>query len=893
MLRKWKDFFFGDDRDMQDRLFALITVVLAVAFTFFVVVNILAGSSFWNVLALVVFVALLGVIAGISLRKKRVRLGAGIISAIIIFLLLPFMFFSSGGIYGGLPIWFIFAALFVNLILTGRTRLVFLISSLAVAAGCYVLAFLNPSLVRQNTTQLAYIDSYAALFFITLAVSVMVRYEIVLYQRENRKVEQQKREIEDLNVAQSRFFSSMSHEIRTPINTIIGLNEMILREDVSDEVAEDAANIQAASRMLLHLINDILDMSKLESGSMQLTPVAYKVGDMLSELVGMFWGRAQEKGLEFRVNIAPEVPAELFGDDVRIKQILINVLNNAVKYTQQGSVTLSIECGQQTGSVREIIYSVSDTGIGIKKESIPYLFTAFRRVDEERNRRIEGTGLGLSIVKQLVDLMGGTVSVNSVYTQGSTFTIVLPQQSASEETVGALHLEAKTAGARQTYRARFEAPEARVLVVDDNGSNLLVVSKLLRGTKAVVETAVSGEAALRLTLENAYDVIFMDHMMPEMDGIECRRRILSQAGGKCREAKVIALTANADAESRALYEQEGFDGFLTKPIDGDALERELYRQLPAEKVRSFDAENRDLLRDSVAWIQTPERKRMIAVATESLADLPRELLEKYEIATIPYRIVTESGTFRDVQDLEADGMLAYMSDHDDSRVKGQSADVAAHEAFFAEQLKRANHVIFITLSASIGNSGYPAAVEAAKSFNNVSVVDSGHLSSGQGLLVLEACRLAEEGKTPAEILERLEETKQLIQTSFIVDSLDTLSRAGLVSARAVRVTKALSMRPVLRLKDGKMRLGRVYLGSRKRAWKKYVDKALCTPLDVDERMLLITYAGISQQDLDWILEQVEEDLHFQKVYFQKAAPSIAVNCGPGTFGLLFRNKKVF
>ncbi len=892
MFGKWKDFFYGDERDMQERLFVLVTTVLAVSFTFFVIVDILSGASFWNVILLTVFVALLGVIAGVSLRRKRVRLGAGIISALIIFLLLPYMFFSSGGIYGGLPIWFIFAALFVNLILTGRARLIFLIANLLAAACCYALAFTNPSLVHQNTTLVAYIDSYAALFFITLAVSAMLRYEIVLYQKENRKAEQQKREIEELNVAQSRFFSSMSHEIRTPINTIIGLNEMILREDVSEEVAEDAANIQAASRMLLHLINDILDMSKLESGSMQLTPVAYKVGDMLSELVGMFWGRAQEKGLEFRVNIAPDLPAELFGDDVRIKQILINVLNNALKYTQEGSVTLAIQCGQQTGSLREIVYSVSDTGIGIKKESIPYLFTAFKRVDEERNRRIEGTGLGLSIVKQLVDLMGGTVSVNSVYTQGSTFTIVLPQQAAGEETVGALDLETRAATGRPAYHARFEAPEARVLVVDDNASNLMVVSKLLRGTKATVETASSGEAALHRTLENAYDVIFMDHMMPEMDGIECRRRILSQSGGRCRESKVIALTANADAESRALYEREGFDGFLTKPIDGDALERELCRQLPADKVRSLVEEDGDLLRDSVAWIQAPQRKRMVAVSAESTADLPQELLEKYGIALIPHRVVTEYGVFRDGQDLEANGLLAYMADHD-CRVEGLPPDVDALEAFFAEQLKRANHLIFIALSSRVGNSCYLAAMEAAKSFSNVTVVDSGHLSSGQGLLVLEACRLAEEGKAPAEIAETLEETKQRIHTSFIVDNLDYLSRAGQVGVRTARLTKALSMRPVLRLKDGKMGVGHIYLISRRRAWKKYIDAALCTPLDIDTRMLFITYSGVSLQELNWILEQVEEDVHFQKVYFQKASPSVAVNCGPGTFGLLFLNKELF
>ena len=888
MRERWRDLFANEERPIEERLFFLITIVLSAAFAIFIVVNAATGATAGNTLILLGGLALHVVIAAAAIRSRRIRLGAGVISALLIFVLLPYTYFTGGGIYGGAPLWFVFSALLVSLILTKGARIFFLAAELVVAAVCYLVAYNNPDLVSRNVLTVAYIDSYAALLVLSLAVAVMIGYEIVLFRKENRRAERQKQEIEALNVAQNRFFSSMSHEIRTPINTIIGLNEMILREDVSEEVAEDAANIQTASKMLLHLINDILDMSKLESGSMVLTPVEYRTGDMIAELVNMFSGRAKEKGLEFRVSVAPEVPAELFGDDIRIKQILINVLNNAVKYTNAGSITFSVQCGAQEGNVRNVLYSVSDTGVGIKKESIPYLFTAFKRVDEEQNRKIEGTGLGLNIVKQLVDLMGGTITVNSIYTQGSTFLIELPQQVMGEETVGALDLSARSGGSRAAYRARYEAPDASVLVVDDNGSNLLVVSKLLRSTKVKVTTASSGEEALRLTQENAYDVIFMDHMMPEMDGVECRRRILDQTGGKCRESKVIALTANADGESRALYEREGFDGFLTKPIDGDALERELYRQLPQERVRTLAAASGDLLRESVAWIQTPERKRMTAVATESVADLPRELLEQYEIAAIPHLIVTDSGVFRDALDLESDGLLSFM-EQSGGKAEALPADVAAHEAFFAEQLKRAHHVVFIALSSKVGNSGYGAAAEAAKSFNNVTVIDSGHLSSGQGLLVLEACRLAEDGKTPAEIAAKLAETKKLIQTSFIVDNLDYLSKAGQVGGTLARLTKALSMRPVLTMKEGGLGVGRVYLGSRKHAWKKYIEAALCTPTNVDPRILFLTHAGLSRQELNWILEQVgQSEVDFQRIIIQKASAAIAVNCGPHTFGLLYR-----
>ncbi len=891
MFRKLFHRINSEEYALQERLFVLIAVVMAVSFLFFALTNVVTGTTFQDVLILAALLTALLVIAGISVWKKRIGAGSLIISALLIFVLLPYTFFTAGAIYGGPPMWFIFCALFVSLILTGKARAFFLAAELVTAGACYILAYGNPSLVHQNTTPLAYIDSYAALVFLSLAVYVILRFEIKLYQEQSRRAEQQRKEIESLNAAQNRFFSSMSHEIRTPINTIIGLNEMILREDVSEEVAEDAANIQSASKMLLHLINDILDMSKLESGSMQLTPVLYRVGDILSELVGMFWGRAREKGLDFRVSVAPDVPAELVGDDVRIKQILINVLNNAVKYTKEGSVTLSVQCGPREGGTQTLIYTVSDTGIGIKKENIPHLFTAFKRVDEEKNRYIEGTGLGLSIVKQLVDLMGGTITVNSVYTQGSTFLIEIPQQVSGEETVGSIDLEEHQKASRAAYLSRFEAPEADVLVVDDNASNLLVISKLLRGTKVRVDTAVSGEDALRRTLEKAYHVILMDHLMPGMDGLECRRRILSQVGGKCREAKIVALTANADGESRALYEKEGFDGYLTKPVDSAGLERELARQLPAELVRSLSGNADDLLEESISWIRTPQRKRMIAVTTESTADLPQELLEQFGIAVIPHLVRTEHGVFRDIIDLESDGLLAYMA-MPGTQVQAMAPDVAAHEQFFAQKLKQANNVIHIALSSRVGNSAYPAAVEAAASFNNVTVIDSGLISGGLGLLALEACRLAEEGKSPAEIAKQIEEMKHLVQASFLVDNLDALCRAGQVRGSVARVTKSLAMHPVLTLKRGRIRIRQLTFGAKRRAWKKYIASCFHSTGDVVRDRLFIVHSDLTQEELEWIRERVETYVKFDRVYFQKTAPAITANCGPRAFGLLFRKEAI-
>ena len=285
----------------------------------------------------------------------------------------------------------------------------------------------------------------------------------------------------------------MSHEIRTPINSILGLNELILRDqDATEDIVKDASGIQGSGKMLLALINDILDFSKIEAGSMDIVPVDYKVGDMLSEIVNMMWLRAHDKGLGFEINVDPEVPTTLYGDEVRIKQVIINLLNNAVKYTQKGRVELRVDSNVADDDTVELSVSVSDSGMGIKKEDLPYLFDAFKRVDEGKNRHIEGTGLGLSIVKQLVELMGGTISVNSIYGEGSTFTFTIKQVVSDHTMIGDLDIHSQNMGKRSSYESSFMAPEARILIVDDNEMNLEVESRLLVDTDMGIDKAISG-----------------------------------------------------------------------------------------------------------------------------------------------------------------------------------------------------------------------------------------------------------------------------------------------------------------------------------------------------------------------------------------------------------------
>jgi len=873
--------------DLQERMFRLIVLIGLCGLLIEIIVGIISGEDSANIIPLVIALIIFACITGFTLRFRRIQLGAVIISAIFVYLVLPFNFLTSGGIYGGAPIWFLFGFVFVSLVITGKAKYILFVSGYILFLFCYYIAYFYPELIVQHTLNKAYVDSVVTLTIISMLTCSMILFQNAIYRSENAIAQKQNKEIEELNRAQSRFFSSMSHEIRTPINTIIGLNEMILREAVSDEVASDAKSIQGASKMLLALINDILDMSKIESGKMDIVPVTYDVGAMLSDIVNMIWVRAKEKEIEFHIDVDQTMPAQLYGDEVRIKQILINVLNNAVKYTSEGSVSLSIQCKRLDSCSAQIIYSVTDTGMGIKKESIPYLFKAFKRVDEENNRYIEGTGLGLSIVKQLVDLMDGDIAVNSVYKKGSTFVITLPQKIVGESEIGELNLESRHAlNAREHYKQSFEAPRAQVLIVDDNETNLMVAEKLLRDTKVRISTAASGKECLKKTLQERYDVILMDHLMPEMDGIECLNAIRAQTGGLNQGTPVVILTANAGGENQALYRREGFDGYLLKPVSGIQLETELLRHLPRELVSMMNTTG------DVGVVETPvlahKKKMMIMISTDSVCDLPGYLTEKHQIAVMPYRVITEGGEFMDGVEAETEGILSYIGTRG-KRARSEAPEVADYEEFFAEQLTKAQYIIHITMARN-ASQGYANASEASRTFDNVIVVDSGHLSSGMGLMVLRAAEYAAEGLTADEIVNRLELMRRKVRTSFIVDSTEYLARSGRIPSKVNTVCEMLMLHPVIVLKNSSMKVGAIRMGTKDHTRRKYITSTLNTVGEIDKKILFITYTGMKREELKEIEEQVKDKVTFENIIYQKASPAISSNCGPGSFGLLFMLK---
>lgn len=392
---------------------------------------------------------------------------------------------------------------------------------------------------------------------------------------------------EHANEAKSRFLSNMSHEIRTPINAVLGMNEMILRESEDEQILTYASNIQSSGKTLLFLINDILDLSKIESGKMEIIPVTYELSTVIMDLWNVISFRAEEKGLELSVELDEMIPGVLYGDDVRIRQIVTNLLTNAVKYTPEGSVKLILACEYQDEDHILLKISVKDTGMGIRKEDMGKLFESFQRLDEKKNRNIEGTGLGMNITMSLLKMMDGDMKIESEYQKGSTFQVLIPQKIVSRAPVGSFCvIREKNAQLAGRKKGSFTAPQASILVVDDNAMNLTVFKALLKRTQLQVTTAESGRQCLEYIQKKKFHIIFMDHMMPDMDGIETLHRMNRLAEHKNRDTPVIALTANAVAGAREEYLSEGFCDYLTKPIDAELMEQTICRYLPEELVLS-------------------------------------------------------------------------------------------------------------------------------------------------------------------------------------------------------------------------------------------------------------------------------------------------------------------
>ncbi len=855
------------------------------------IVLVLPGADLSVLYSLVPICAISGLSIRMTLTQGDSKKASWLLAIGTNVVFFPMLFINSGGTESGMPVWFVLGLVYIFLLFEGRDFWIAITLSLLAFLGTYLFAYYRPELVPESTRFYSFSDSFFALICVSLFIGILLKIQSRTYEQEKQVAEEQKREVEQIARSKDTFFANMSHEIRTPINTIIGLNEMILREDISDEIAENAINIQNASKMLLTTINDILDLSKLESGKMDIVPTQYAISSMFSDLVNLIWIRAHQKNLEFKVDIDPDIPSMLYGDEVRIKQVVTNMLTNAVKYTGSGSVTLSAK-GERVAADQILLrISVEDTGMGIRKESLDDLFRSFKRVDESDNRNIEGTGLGLNISKQLIEMMGGKITVDSVYHKGSVFTIELKQRIVNVRPIGVINFAAqKQLNQRSVYRQSFIAPDARILVVDDNSMNLMVVVKLLRDTKVKVDTAESGKEALKQTAENTYHVILMDHMMPEMDGAATLRAIRSQTKGFCQKTPVIALTANVMSDAEQVYHGMGFDGYLAKPISAPLLEAGLLKYLPPALIEYMAQDDENESEDMEGLNQiTSARKRKIAITADCICDLPKDLLERFHIRLMYCYVHTNEGRFCDLFEISSDSLLAYLQ-KEGNHSHSSTADPSEYEYFFAETLAEAEHVIHITATTNLSGA-YPNATQAAKTFDNVTVIDSAHISSGHGLMVLHAARLAEEGHSVDEICQALDEFRERVFSNFLVPGTATLHRNGKVSGAVHRLCTALNLHPVLSMNRNRLGLCWIESGNMQRVVRQYIRKLFKHGRQIDTRILFVTYAGCSVKQIDEIVATVGRYITFDEIVLQKASATVSSNCGIGTFGLMFVRKE--
>ena len=420
---------------------------------------------------------------------------------------------------------------------------------------------------------------------------LIIFFAVIIWQSRKAELATLEKEVQEAKSrAKTTFLSNMSHEIRTPITAVLGMNEMIQRESTDPNVLSYSDNIKTAGESLLGIINDILDFSKIETGHMEISEVPYKLPSLLSELYNLVHFRAEDKGLLLSFKVDTDLPRGLFGDELKLRQIITNLLTNAVKYTDMGSVTLTLE-KKEVHDGRLLLYvSVSDTGIGIKREELGKLFHEFDRLDYGRNRNVEGTGLGLAITKRMLELMGSSLSVKSSYGEGSLFFFTLEQGISDASPVGEPDLDSLSLQTHSSIAGTpFTAPKARILITDDTPMNLQVIAGLLKRTEMQIDTASNGSECIEKFGKNTYDLVFIDYRMPGMDGVETLRLLMERYPDRCRRTPIVSLTASAVAGSREKMLAAGFSDFLTKPVDVATMENVIIRHLPAEKVSLKEA----------------------------------------------------------------------------------------------------------------------------------------------------------------------------------------------------------------------------------------------------------------------------------------------------------------
>ena len=587
-----REFFLEPDKSgikITAFCFIFSGIVGMIAGGIFGILRLAEGNYFSGIAYLIMFltsqILIFYSLNKISIGKPEKLLSLSFPVVIIGFIFgLTALFFIDGGMNGGVPVFFILAVTMTPCLLNVKDALIILFLEISAYVTNIIFEFFYPDSILFRTSHgLGFV-------FLVMAVSgtlgILCLFYNYLFRNQQQKLETAVTEANSAKEAKSAFLNSMSHEIRTPMNSILGMNEMILREEERPEIREYALVIQRSGRALLGIINDVLDFSKLQDNKMEISPVRYDLSSLINDLVSMAAEQAKKKSLIFTVNVDKEIPRILDGDEYHLRQVMMNILNNAIKYTERGGITVTIGFEKLDNYNILLKCSVSDTGIGIKPEDMEYIFLPFEHVEASRKFSADGSGLGLSIVQKLLHLMGSELKIESEFRKGSTFSFDVKQTVIKWEPIGDYERAFSMVTMRQSgkFTQTFQAPNANVLVVDDADVNLLVFANLLKKTKIKIDTASSGVEMLQMVRMKHYDMIFLDHRMPGMDGIEAFHNMKKDVEGLNYNTPVVALTANAVLGARQLYIDEGFSDYISKPVDTVRLEQILLEYLPKDLI---------------------------------------------------------------------------------------------------------------------------------------------------------------------------------------------------------------------------------------------------------------------------------------------------------------------
>lgn len=607
-LKAFNKIFFSPDLPTDLVLFNIITITGFVGGITTIPFNILNGMSTVLTAVIVVSIIIDGVCIYMANFRNYLKNSTIAVCFAVAIGLFPVMFFVTGGINSGMVCWFSMGIIFIFMLLDGMDFVFMLLTDFAIVAGCYAISYYHPEyVVNLESRQSVFFDVVQSLMICSFATGAIIKFQRHIYDKlykqaainnddlleKTLQAKKAEKQAQTATEAKSNFLANMSHEIRTPINTIMGMDEMILRETSEKVVEEYALDIKTASQNLLSLINDILDITKIESGKMGIVKGEYAFMSLMHDVLNNITLRAREKDLELKLNIASNIPCNMLGDDIRIKQVLTNIITNAVKYTQEGYIEITVTCEKSFGQYVDLTFKVKDTGIGIKPEDIKRMFESFERLEVNRNRNIEGAGLGMTITQNLLKMMGSNLEVESTYGEGSTFYFTLTQEVVNDEPIGDFEQKLKQLTANYEYSTSFEAPNATFLIVDDNTMNRKVFVALLKDSRVKIKEAASGAECLQLIKQQHFDMIFLDHMMPGMDGVETFKAMATLEGNKCLGTPVIALTANAIAGAKDRYLTMGFHGFLSKPVVPAQLEKMIRDFLPQSLLEYHEPDAKD------------------------------------------------------------------------------------------------------------------------------------------------------------------------------------------------------------------------------------------------------------------------------------------------------------